>query len=324
MFLLNFHNLTLLILSFYHLFSYTYSRTLSDSNILNKLKNTIREKQAIDLLNKVILARHKFNSTLPLELMNTRKWIEASHLIIDFLIEPSKKDIMQSIQGTNINYLDYMKRLKDTLKSKKKPIVKISPVFEWSQDSKFVKMRVKFAKNLESPGEIDIQDFFINVTRTNFFINGYKTHEDYLIWYYRQIDLQSNIIAHETDGYKETDGTYIIRLLKETQTLYWFNLDQMHQSHHNMFTWFEVFTNYEDKAGFNDWKDKTQDNIIDSDIETYKRLKKESQIKRLKRIKNNFKFFSTIYAQNKNFCLSPLNEKYSTIPKPTDWEYWEF
>lgn len=294
-----------------------------ENNIYTNLSRSLRESQAVKILNNAIVAGHKLDDTTSLELMNKRKWLEASKLIIDFLIDVNDSKQINIIKQNNEEYVNYLKNLKDSLKTKKKNIVKISPVFEWSQDNRYVKMRVKFAKNLEAPGEIDIQDLFVNVTRTNFHISGYKVHEDYLVHYNRLINLQANIKASLTDGYKETDGSYIIRLQKETETLYWTHLDLQHDSHHNMFTWFEVFTNYENKAGFTSWRDKTNDNILDSDIEDYKRGKKEQQIKRVKKIANNAKIFRTVFAQNKNFCMCPVGTKYCNIPKPTDWSYWQ-
>lgn len=309
-----------LLITFINLFSYIFSK---DFNLFGNLKLASREKQAIKVINNAILAGYRLNDTAPIELMSQRKWLEASRLILDFLSDFNDNKQLAVIKNNNEDYLSYLKNIKNSLKDKKKNIAKISPVFEWSQDNYNVKIRVKFAKNLEAPGEIDIQDFFINVTRTHFFISGYKPHEDYLVWYCRQIDLQANIKAAETSGYKETEGAYVITLKKEIATLYWFQLDMEHQSHHNMFTWFEVFTNYEDKARFTSWRDNTKDNLMESDIEDYKREKKEYQIKRLKKIAKNFKFFKTVYAQNKNFCLSPVDGKYCSIPKPTDWTYWQ-
>jgi len=168
----------LILFTLINLFSLFYNKEI---NILLELKHSLRENQAVNILNQAILAGQSLNNTASLELMNKRKWIEASRLIIDFLTDFNDQNQINVIKKNNEEYLSYLKNMKSILKDKKKNIVKISPVFEWSQDNKYVKMRVKFAKNLEAPGEIDIQDFFVNITRTNFFISGYKVHEDYLV-----------------------------------------------------------------------------------------------------------------------------------------------
>ena len=217
---------------------------------------------------------------------------------------------------------DLKKELKSWLSGKKKNIVRISPIFEWSQDNEEVKIRLKFAKNLESPGEKDILKFQVNCTRDHLLVQGYKIHEDYVAYYYRNMYLYDFIHPYTCRAYKETDGTYIIKFKKNQATLYWNFLDQITGDHYNTYTWFDVFTPFENKAKYTEFRDWAMDNLLESDLSDYVREKMEDKRLRLQKIQNILNLFKTKNSENKNYCLSPLNEKSCLLPSIYDWEYW--
>jgi len=302
--------------------------SLLEERIFLRINKTNHESEAINLLNEFIYKNFTLSSNDILELVTQRRWLKATKLVIDFLLsledqtkhEKLKKE-MDLLLKKSYSQLDY---LKNTLQKKKKNIIRISPVFEWSQDTEFIKIRLKFAKNLESPGEKDIQNFKLNCSRTHLAVHGYKVKEDYLTYYYRRIHLYDFMKYLTCEGYKETDGTYIIKFMKNQPTLYWNFLDQIGDDHHNTYTWFDVFEAYDDKAKYTSFREWAMENLYLSDIDDYVKDNMEEKNRRLNRIKNSLKYLKTKDYENKNFCNSPVNEKICIISDIHDWNYWLF
>ncbi len=299
-----------------------------EEKVLARITKTNHESDAINILNECIYKNMKFSDNQILEAVSKRRWIRATRLIIDFLSnlekigEPDglKAQINSLVKDSdkNLNFL------KSILLLKKKNIIKISPVFEWSQDNDFIKIRLKFAKNLESPGEKDIQNFKLNCTRTHLTVYGYKDKDDYLAYYYRKIHLYDFIKYMTCSGYKETDGSYIIKFMKNQATLYWNFLDQIGDDHHNTFTWFDIFTAYDDKARYTSFREWAMENLYLSDIDDYVKGNIEEKTRRLNKIKNSLNYLKSKDYENKNFCNSPVHEKYCIISDIYDWNYWLF
>jgi hypothetical protein len=310
--------------------SYNSTATSSSSDnskfekILTKLNKTINEKEAVKLINELVYQNYKFSSFDFLREMYTRKWLQASQMILDFLIDGNANytDVQSEVRHMSEHLNSTVKEMKTWIASKKKNIVRISPVFEWSQDNEVVKIRLKFAKNLESPGEKDIQKFQVNCTRTHLLVQGYKVREDYVSYYYRNLYLYDNILPYTCKAYKETDGTYIIKFNKGQNTMYWNFLDQITESHHNTYTWFEVFTPFENKSKYTEFRDWAMDNLLQSDLDDHVREKMEEKKLRMKKIENIYNYFRTKGYENKNYCRSPINEKYCYLQKYYDWDYW--
>lgn len=315
----------ILLLSITILFSFHNTQTqdqTSEERIFLKLKNTNLENEAIKILNEMIYQKLSFSSLSAFKLISDRKWLKATGLIVDYLLDITKSDTQNEISIFLSDSKVYLNDVKNILKNKKKNIVKISPVFEWSQDNELVKIRLKFAKNLESPGEKNIQNFKVTCLRTRLIVHGYKSHEDYVAYYFRDIQLY-DLIKHRTcKAYKETDGTYIIKFSKNQPTLYWNHLDLFTEDHHNMYTWFDVFTQYDDKAKYTEFREFTQQNLLEKDIKDYESEKSEEKKLRVRKIKKILEHFKTKDYENKNYCNSPVNEKFCFLVNIYDWNYW--
>lgn len=299
-----------------------------EEKVLARVAKTNHESDAINILNECIYKNMKFSNNQILETVSKKRWIKASRLIIDFLTILEKKEDQENLKSQIHSLVKDSEQNIDFLRSilqlKKKNIIRISPVFEWSQDNEFIKIRLKFAKNLESPGEKDIQNFKMNCTRTHLTVHGYKDKEDYLTYYYRRIHLYDFMRFMTCEGYKETDGTYIIKFMKNQATLYWNFLDQIGDDHHNTYTWFDVFTAYDDKARYTSFREWAMENLYLSDIDDYVKDNMEEKTRRLNRIKNSLNYLKTKDYENKNFCNSPVHDKYCIISDIHDWNYWLF
>jgi hypothetical protein len=290
--------------------------------IFLKLNRTTHEKDAIKLLNELVYHSYKFNNFDFLREMYQRRWLTASQMIIDYLLDMDTNVVQEEMKTISDFLRNNTKGMRQWLSNKKKNIVRISPVFEWSQDNEFVKIRLKFAKNLESPGEKDILKFQVNCTRTHLLVQGYKVREEYVAYYYRNMYLYDNIVPYTCKAYKETDGTYIIKFKKGQNTMYWNFLDQITGDHHNTITWFDVFTPFDSKSKYTQFRDWAMDNLLQSDLDDHVREKMEEKKIRMRKIEKIYNFFKTTAAESKNYCLSPLNEKNCYLPNYYDWNYW--
>jgi hypothetical protein len=217
---------------------------------------------------------------------------------------------------------NYLQELKDLLKDKKKNIVKISPLFQWSQDEKWVKIRIRFARNIDSPGEKDIEKFQVNVTTSNLIVNGYKNHDDYLVWYHRDMITFDNIKTYSLEYYKETDGAYIIKFLKLQPTMYWSFLDTPGGSHEKIITWMDMFEKFEDRKQYFEKVTEINDHLLHRDLQDTKNRKLSEKNKRLNRIHKLDQFLRNKDMNNKNFCNTPVNMNFCIIPQPDEWAYW--
>ncbi len=286
-----------------------------------KLSQTVHEAEAIKILNEIIYNNLSLDDFSVLNLTKERKWLKASKLILDFLM-PSRNNSAKEIESLMDSSKNYTDELRESLKEKKKNIVTISPVFEWSQDNEWVKIRLKFAKNLESPGEKSIQDFKVICKRNSLIVHGYKVNEDYIANYFRDVKLYDMIRTESCTHYKETEGTYIIKFIKNQPTLYWNHLDLFTEDHFNMYTWFDVFTQYDDKAKYTEFREFTQDNLLEKDINEYRQEKSEEKKLRSKKIKQISNYLKTKDYENKNFCNSPVNESFCFLVDIYEWNYW--
>jgi hypothetical protein len=293
----------------------------NNDKYLRKISQSNHEQEAMKILNEIIYNSVKIENSQALKITKERKWLKASKLIIDFLTNLND-DLVKEVQSMIESAKSYTSELRSLLKEKKKNIVTISPVFEWSQDNNLIKIRVKFAKNLESPGEKNIENLKVICKRSNLIVHGYKVHDEYVANYFRDIKLY-DLIKHQTcNYYKETEGSYIIKFKKNQPTLYWNHLDLFTEDHFNMYTWFDVFTQYDDKAKYTEFREFTRDNLLEKDINDHLQEKMEEKKLRRKKIKQILKFLKTKDYENKNFCNSPVNENFCLIVDIYDWNYW--
>jgi hypothetical protein len=294
----------------------------AEEKFLQKLKLAVHESEGIKILNEMIYQNVAFSNYYALRIMSERRWIRVCKLILDHLSDLTKPETKREIENIMESSKNYIDEVKGLLKNKKKNIVKISPVFEWSQDNELIKIRLKFAKNLESPGEKDIQDFRVLCQRSRLLVHGWKNHGDYVAHYFRDVLLYDMMKSRTCNHYKETDGTYIIKFKKNQPTLYWNHLDLFTESHQNMYTWFDVFTQYDDKAKYTEFREFTQQNLLEKDINEYIQERSEEKRLRLKKIKSIMEHFRTKDFENKNYCNSPVNEKFCYLIDIFDWNYW--
>ncbi len=299
-----------------------------EEKLFLKLNKTNHEQNAINLLNECIYKGIKFSNDNILNYLTNKGWMKATKLVTDFLLNLEDKSTLENTKTIITKFIEesqtHLDSIKSLLYSKKKNIIRISPIFEWSQDSEYIKIRLKFAKNLESPGEKEIQNFKMNCTRTHLTIRGYKEKEDYLTYYYRQLHLYDFIKTYSCEGYKETDGSFVVKFLKNQPTLYWNFLNQINDDHYNTFTWFDVFTAYDDKARFTSYREWVTENLYMNDVDEYIKEKSDEKIRRLNKIKSTLNFLKTKDYENKNFCNSPINENYCILSDIHDWNYWLF
>ena len=145
-----------------------------------------------------------------------------------------------------------------------------------------------------------------------------------MAYYYRNLYLYDYILPYTCKAYKETEGTYIIKFQKNQATLYWNFLDQMTGDHYNTYTWFDVFTAFDGKAKYTEFRDWAMDNLLESDLSDHVREKMEEKNNRIKKIQNILNFFKTKSSESKNYCLSPIDTKYCILPNIFEWEYWMY
>lgn len=294
----------------------------SNDLLYKRLNKTIHEIEAINIIKQSIYARETISNLETLELIYKRNWIKASRLIIDFLVDNSKPETSTMIRDM-LEYMEnYLSELKGLLSEKKKNIVKISPLFQWSQDEKWVRIRVKFARNIDSPSEKDIENFQVNVTHSNLIVNGYKNHEDYLIWYHRDMITYDNIRDRSLIFYKETDGSYLIKFEKLQFTLYWAYLDTPSGSHANIILWMDMFEKFENRKQYFEKTMEIESMIYHRELHDNKKRKLTERKKRINKILKLDQFLRNKDMTNKNFCNSPVNHAYCIIPKPDEWAYW--
>jgi hypothetical protein len=298
------------------------STQLTEEKILNKLQKISHENDAIKILNECVYNNMKFSNLNILQLIYKKNWMKSINLILDFLVDISKPEFSNEVKNISTHITNSLQTLKSFLSGKKKNIVRISPIFEWSQDNNLIKIRIKFSKNLESPGEKDIQNFKVNLGRQHLEVQGYKVHEEYVAHYYRDIHLYEFARPYSVKAYKETDGTYIVRFEKATPTMYWNFLDQITGDHSNMHTWVDVFTTFDDKAKYTQFREWTQENLLLSDVEDHVKGKVEENRTRLIKINNIAQYLRTKDYENKNFCNSPPGQKYCMLTNIYDWNYW--
>lgn len=347
--------LTIILILFY---LKNYDCVLSTESIINKFNKLTSDKQAIKLIKLLIYKNNFFKeNTFLLKYFVEKNWTKSFNLCLMFLIDYNSNENNNYKEVKNIfNTLNY--KDKEIIKNynnivskyKKKDIIRISPVFEWSQDDETIKIRIKFSKNLESPGEKYVQNFKVNCTRSQLEIQGYKEHKNldfianlkssfdntqdninsieesiiYLIHYYRRLNLFEFIRPSTCKSYKETDGTYIVHFKKNQYTLYWNFLNQPTEDHYNLHTWFEVFSVYDGKIQYTEFRETAMENLLLSDLDEYTKQDMPSKVKRIKRIENAAKFIKIKDSANKNFCLCSTEIKLCKVSKLTEWGYWQF
>lgn len=291
--------------------------------ILNKFT---REKQALDFLNDAIFKENKIaNLDLLLNHFINKNWRQAFKIVYQYMTPKEEIEKKKEILDQYNNKIDDdIKKLTNSLSKKKNEIIRISPVFEWSQDDDTIKIRIKFSKNLETPGEKDIQNFKVNCTRSQLEVQGYKVHpnEKYVVHYYRRLNLYEFIKTHTCKSYKENEGHYIINFNKNQATLFWNFLNQPSEDHYNTYTWMSVHEKYDDKIQYTDFREHAMENLLISDIEHFVKEKMPEKNKRLKRIAKAKNFLATKDKENKNYCLTPAQGETCNIPEITDWGYW--
>ncbi len=310
---------TLLILTTLPLSS---TSTLTEPKFTTLIQNSKHESDAIKIINDAIYDNLNLTSTQTLKLLNSRHWINAIKLLVEFGYDKTNTEVRSEISNIISESNSYTKLIRSGIASKKKNIVKLSPIFEWSQDNDYVKIRLKFAKNLESPGDKGIQKFKVICQRNFLIVHGYKPHEDYVTYYYRKVHLYDFMKQHTCSVYKETEGTYIIRFLKNQATLYWNELNQLGDDHTNMYTWFDVFKTYDDKSKYTEFREFANDNLLDKDINDYVQDKREEKKQRLLRIQRLVNYFKTKGYDIKNFCNTPVGGKSCYLVDYRNWNYW--
>ena len=110
---------------------------------------------------------------------------------------------------------------------------------------------------------------------------------------------------------------------KNQFTLYWNFLNQPTEDHYNLHTWFDVFTKYDGKIQYTEYRETAMENLLLSDLEEYTKHDMPAKKRRIKRIASSAKFLFSKDMSNKNYCLSPANGSKCKMPKVTEWGYWQ-
>lgn len=218
-------------------------------------------------------------------------------------------------------------RLKKYMKDnnlEKREIIKITPLFEWGQNNSHVKMRIKFSKGLEVPGEKNILNFTVNLTSSSqFTVSGFKeSNEGYVVWYYRRIELFAIVKPKTLKHYQETEGAYIVSFEKGVNTMYWNFLDLETEDHKNIFTWFDVFEKYDNEVKYVEYREWTRDNLLLLDLQNYLDEKIEEKKKRGEKIDFLLQEIKDKGEEIDNYCHTvPFNEE-CYLKNIYNWNYW--
>lgn len=304
-----------------------YVLTQSKDIILKKLNKISTEKQANLLIRDLIYNDVNFqDDTFLLDYLIDKNWSNSYQLALEFLNNVQS----QAVHEVTDRFIAKEKKIGDEflelLKEKKKDIIRISPVFEWSQNDEEIKIRLKFAKNLETPGEKEVKNFKVNCTRSQLEVQAYKQlseSDDYIVHYYRRLNLYEFIRPSTCKGYKETDGTYIVTFHKNQYTLFWNFLNQPTESHYNLHTWIEVHSKYDDKIQYTEFRETAMENLLISDIEQYVKDGEVNKRKRIEKIKAMSNYLISKNQSSKNYCLSSINSEKCKLPRVDEWEYWQ-
>jgi len=289
------------------------------------LSKTSSEKQAIKIIKDLIYNNITFEEdTFLLDFSMERNWPNLYKIALEFTSSFNSTTIINNVNSFIDKERDIIGEFNNILKNeKKRDIIRISPIFEWSQNDEQIKIRLKFAKSLETPGEKEIKNFKVNCTRSQLEIQGYKDHDDYIVHYYRRLNLFEFIRPSTCTSYKETDGTYIVHFDKNQYTLYWNFLNQPTEDHYNTYTWFDVFSKYDNKIQYTEFRETAMENLLLSDLEEYTKEDNAAKRKRQRRITKALAFLETKDQTNKNYCLSPANIDHCNMPSVNSWGFWQ-
>jgi hypothetical protein len=319
---------------FYSLFTCKAETTEERTQKIKKVfEKTTKQKQALEILNELIHKNENLDQN-PVILNHLLKmnWKNSFKLALENLYQVTNKNKiinksnMEEIRNLTSTFVDNAREdinsLKESLGKKKKDIVRISPIFEWSQDDNDIKIRIRFAKNLESPGEKVISNFKVNCTRSQLEVQAYKELPDYVVHYYRRLNLYEFIRPYSCSNYKENEGTYIIHFKKNQATLFWNFLNQPSEDHYNLYTWLAVHEKYDDKVQYTDFREHAMENLLISDLEDYKNENMAEKNRRKRKINKCKNFLENKDKENKNYCLGPADKNFCYIPVVTEWGYW--
>ncbi len=289
------------------------------------LSKTSSEKQAIKIIKDLIYNNITFEEdTFLLDFSMERNWPNLYKIALEFTNSFNSTSVINNVNSFIDKEKNIIGEFNNILKKEKKSdIIRISPIFEWSQNDEQIKIRLKFAKSLETPGEKDIKNFKVNCTRSQLEIQGYKDHDDYIVHYYRRLNLFEFIRPSTCASYKETDGTYIVHFDKNQYTLYWNFLNQPTEDHYNTYTWFDVFSKYDNKIQYTEFRETAMENLLLSDLEEYTKEDNAAKRKRQRRITKATKFLEAKDQTNKNYCLSPVNSEHCNMPSVNSWGFWQ-
>lgn len=287
------------------------------------LNKCLKEKQALEIINELIYKDEKPNNNpFLLDILLSKNFKRAFKLAIEYLYDISQPAVLEMVGKFQVQSKNDITFLQTKIAVKKKDIIRISPTFEWSQDDNEIKMRIRFAKNLETPGEKNVSNFKVNCTRSQLEVQAFKEHDDYVVHYYRRLNLYEFIRPYSCKSYKESEGTFILHFLKNQATLFWNFLNQPSEDHYNTHAWWDVHAKYDEKVGYVDFREHAMENLLISDIEGYVKENLPAKKRRLKRIKKAKNLMFSKNYEEKNYCLSIPQEKNCNLPKVTDWGYW--
>jgi hypothetical protein len=296
---------------------------VKDNKMHKLLRKATKESQALDLVYELIYRNENLGDNLfLLDYLIDKNWKKSFKLAVENLYDITKPFIKETIDRFTTKSKEDISILKSKLSVKKKDIIRISPIFEWSQDDNEIKMRIRFSKNLETPGDKNVTNFKVNCTRAQLEVQAYKEHEDYVVHYYRRLNTYEFIRPYSCKNWKESDGTYLIHFLKNQATLFWNFLNQPSEDHYNLHTWQDVHDKYDGKVQYTEFREHAMENLLISDIDEYLKEKTPLKQKRLKKISKAKRFLTTKNYEDKNYCLSPAQGNNCIIPKVTDWGYW--
>ena len=308
-----------------YLITVTYSLTEDKDKIIKVLSKSTTENQVIKVINELIYKENSFkNDTFILDYFNDKNWPNGFKLSLEFTSDYLSPNVIKFTNAFLTKEREIINDFNSILnKKKKKDMIRISPIFEWSQNDEEIKIRVKFAKSLETPGEKDINNFKVNCTRSQLEVQGYKIQDDYLVHYYRRLNLYEFIRPNTCSSYKEKDGTYIVHFNKNQYTLYWNFLNQPTEDHYNTYTWFDVFSKYDNKIQYTEFRETAMENLLLSDLEEYMKDDAPLKRKRMRKIAKAANFLISKDPSAKNYCLSPTDKDYCIMPKVDEWGFWQ-
>ena len=184
-----------------------------------------------------------------------------------------------------------------------KNVIKLIPILEYAQNDTHIFIHI-INKQL-----LPIDNLNISLSTTLLKINYelYNKKENIKYIFKREIILFSLSRNNTLFIKKENELNYIIFFEKAIPTFYWSYLDQEIDNHNNIYIWLDLYSKYQEKSKFNEYRDFVESNLL---IKEFNIGLKEKE-KNKKNEKNSI-FYSS---DKRNIKLKKIKEEFEKNKK---------